>query len=223
DVGTTSTDVTVTAGSTTLNGSAIEQVANVAPVVTINAPPPTVFEGSPLSMSATVTDPGIHDTFSYNWSANKNGVLFATGNTASFVFTPDDNGSYTVFLTVIDNSGGVGTAVPRSFTAINVAPTATLISNSPQPSNSPVTVTFTNLVDAAADIAAGLKFSFDWNNDGIFEITDQALPSASHNFTPDGHYKVHGRVKDKDGGFTDLFINVGEGFGRAAKLTTRYR
>ena len=78
-------------------------------------------------------------------------------------------------------------------------------------------------MDAAADVAAGFKYSFDWNNDGVFEITDQTAPFASHNFTPDGRYKVHGRIKDKDGGFSDVYTIVSEGVGgNGGVVTVRY-
>src|SRR5262249_52342044 len=69
----------------------------------------------------------------------------------------------------------------------------------------PVTVTFTNLFDPSkADTAAGFLYSFDFDRDGKFEIVDSTSPTAT--FTPpaEGTFAVHGRIKDKDGGFSDI-------------------
>src|SRR5262249_10217673 len=53
---------------------------------------------------------------------------------------------------------------------------------------------------------AGLKFSFDFDNDGVFEVTDSSsawglVPPAYR--TAPGNHTIRGRVKDKDGGFND--------------------
>src|SRR5207244_157464 len=117
DVGSFVADVTVTGGNGgTLTNSADEVVINVPPTIAITGfPTAAVPEGKPVTISATVTDPGIHDTFTYFWSVNKNNVLFAVGTGAAFTFTPDDNASYRVFVAVRDQSGGVGAAPSKAF------------------------------------------------------------------------------------------------------------
>ncbi len=141
----------------------------------------------------------------YRWS-------FGDGATASGTLTPShtyaDNGKYTVTLTVTDalRRTATDTAV---VTVANVAPNATLGNNGPVNEASPVTVSFANPSDpSSADTAAGFRYSFDFNNDGTFDVVDAASPSASTTFDDNGNYVVRGRVKDKDGGFTDYTTTV---------------
>src|SRR5262249_48684985 len=98
--------------------------------VTINGPPVlTGPEGTEVSFTSTVagaTSP------TYEWTVVKDmaATPFATGTTADFKFTPDDNGSYVIKLVVTDGAtdatGGHTATDTETFTATNVAPTATL-------------------------------------------------------------------------------------------------
>ena len=91
----------------------------------------------------------------------------------------------------------------------NVAPTATLGNNGPVTEGSPVTVSFSGQSDPSpGDTAAGFRNSYDWDNDGIFDIVDTSSASEPHTFSVAGTYVVTGRIKDKDGGFTDLSTSV---------------
>ena len=65
-------------------------------------------EGTSISLTGTVTDPGSADTHTYAWSVTKNGVAYASGSSGSFSFNPDDDGSYVVTLVVTDDDGGTG-------------------------------------------------------------------------------------------------------------------
>src|SRR2546428_149262 len=80
-------------------------VANLAPTAAINGAPASSAEGTPISLTSTVTDPSSTDTaagFAYSWNVTKNGNPFASGSAATFSFTPDDNGSYLVTFTATD-------------------------------------------------------------------------------------------------------------------------
>jgi len=55
----------------------------------------------------------------------KNGNPYASGSAPSFSFTPNDNGTYVVSLTVTDDDSGAGSD-SKSITVTNVAPTATI-------------------------------------------------------------------------------------------------
>src|SRR5207253_9424080 len=104
-------------------------VNNVPPTVVINGAPVSSPEGTPITLTAGVTDPGTLDTFTYVWSVTKNGSSYAgfTGQgTGTVVLTPDDNGTYVVNLTVTDDDTGVGVAPAVTVTATNVAPAPTL-------------------------------------------------------------------------------------------------
>src|SRR5207248_3284461 len=77
----------------------------------------------------------------------------------------------------------------------------------PVTAGSAATVSFSAQADpSAADAAAGFRYSYDFNNDGTFEVTDSSSASATvpaSYLSTAGAHVVHGRIKDKDGGFTD--------------------
>ena len=62
-------------------------------------------------------------------------------NDTNFTFTPDDNGSYQIVLTVTDDEL-TGTSVNQTISVANVAPTATFSNNGPVNEGSPVTDEF---------------------------------------------------------------------------------
>src|SRR5207244_3534928 len=75
----------------------------------------------------------------FAWTVTKNGQPFATGDTASYAFTPDENGNYGVTLTVNDGVGNVNTFPFSTIHVFNVAPTVQ-IDSPPQtaPGASPI-------------------------------------------------------------------------------------
>ena len=86
----------------------------------------------------------------------------------------------------------------------NVAPTATFANGGSVNEGSTGTVSFSNQDDPSdADTTAGFTYSYDFNNDGTFEITDSASDSAtvpaSYLADGPGSRTVKGRIKDKDG------------------------
>src|SRR5439155_22173072 len=91
-------------------------------------------------------DPGAADTQTYAWNVTKNGAAFNTGSAATLSFTPDDNATYVVTLTVTDKDGGVGTA-SKTVAVTNVNPTATITG---APASSPEG-TAINVTGAATD------------------------------------------------------------------------
>ena len=162
----------------------------------------TANEGSAVNFSGSATGTG---PLSYYWT-------FGDGASASGTLTPShayaDNGTYTATLTVTDAYGKTAqdSAV---ITVLNVNPTATLSNNGPVLVNSPVTISFSNQFDpSSADTAAGFKYSYDFNNDGTFELTDVSSATASTSYSAAGTYIVRGRIKDKDGGYTDYTTTV---------------
>ena len=72
-----------------------------------------------ITLTSTVTDPSPADTesgFVYAWSVTKDGQPYATGtptDQSTFAFTPNDNGSYVVSLTVYDDDGGSSASGPQ--------------------------------------------------------------------------------------------------------------
>ena len=79
-------------------------VHNVAPTVDIGADI-TILPDQTITFTGIFTDPGVLDTFTYDWSFG-DGVT-ATGTLTTSHIYPDE-GSYTVTLTVRDDDSGVG-------------------------------------------------------------------------------------------------------------------
>src|SRR5262249_55561410 len=177
-------------------------VNNVAPTAAIVGAPTSSPEGSAIDLTSTVSDPSTADTtagFTYAWSVTKDGNPFATGSDADFSFTPDDNGSYQVTLSVTDKDGGVGSA-SATITVTNVAPTAA-INGAPSsaPEGGAISLTSTVTDPGTADTAAGFVFAWSVTKDGSAFASGSA---ADFSFTPDdnGSYVVTLTVTDKDGG-----------------------
>ncbi len=102
-------------------------VTNVAPTVAIVGAPTTSAEATAISLTSTANDvAGAADPLVYSWSVTKNGSAYATGSTSALSFTPDDNGTYVVTLTVDDGDGGV-TSDSKTITVTNVAPTVAIV------------------------------------------------------------------------------------------------
>src|SRR5205085_745731 len=111
--------------------------------------------------------------------------------------TYDDNGAYTVKVTVTDKDGGSGSA---QFTAnvANVAPTATFSNDGPVNEGSDFHLYLTGPSDpSSADTSAGFQYAFDCGSGyGSYSTS----PSATCSTTDNGVRSVKGKIKDKDGG-----------------------
>ena len=102
------------------------------PMVSVSGPA-TDQEGTAVSFTGNITD-GENAGYHYDWQAVASngqkitdlaGSISDKANLPSFTFTPDDDGTYTVSLTVTDEFGGTGQQ-SAVMTATNVAPTATI-------------------------------------------------------------------------------------------------
>ena len=69
----------------------------------LNPPYP---EGKEILFEATVSDPGIYDTFTYDWDFGDGTILLDAGPSVTHTYGDDD--IYIVVLTVTDDDGGVG-------------------------------------------------------------------------------------------------------------------
>jgi Ca2+-binding RTX toxin-like protein len=190
-------------------------VTEIAPTATFaNAGP--VAEGSPVAVSFANAVDGPADVLAglrYSYALTASDLASAYGNattatTASFTFT--DNGTFAVFGRVIDQNG-TATTYETFVTVTGVAPRATLSNGGPVAEASPVVVSFANgSDDSAADLAAGLKYTFATSESGLAPsyATASFDPTASFTFPDNGTYTVYGRVYDKDGLFTPYTTTV---------------
>ncbi|HEY0867458.1 MAG TPA: PKD domain-containing protein, partial [Fimbriimonas sp.] len=173
-------------------------------------------EGSPIAVKLEHDDRGAGDTHTYTWTITRDGSPFDEGSTQDIEyglpnnsgtkagshdmsFTPDDNGTYVIALTVTDDDGG-SRSIERTITVSNAAPTSTL---SGMPSSvdegSAITLSGSATDPSRVDTSAG--FTLSWS------VTKIGSPYAggtgsSFTFTPDddGTYVATLTSTDKDGG-----------------------
>jgi hypothetical protein len=193
-------------------------LANTAPTATLSNDGP-VNEGSSVTVAfANAFDPsqadtnaGLHYAFAVG-AGSLSGIGYAdAGTSPSASFTFDDNGDYTVTARVIDQDGGY-TEYTTEVHVDNVAPTADFTNGGPVDEGNLATVSFANAFDpSGADTAAGFTYSYDFNNDGVFDLVTTA-PTATlpASLTDDGPatLTVVGRITDKDGGSTDYTTTI---------------
>ncbi len=198
--------VTDSAGLSSQDTSLVT-VKNVAPTALFGNSGP-VNEGSSVTLSfSNPTDPSSTDAsagYKYSYDFNNDGVFDIVDSTsAAQLHTFTDNGAYTVKGRIQDKDGGF-TDYTTLVTVNNVAPTAGFGNSGPVNEGSAVTLSFSNPTDpSSTDANAGYKYSYDFNNDGVFDVVDSTSGSRLHTFADNGVYTVKGRIKDKDGGFTD--------------------
>ena len=212
-------DVTDNGGATG-SRQATATIANVPPSVTAAAPQ-TVVEGSPLQLTvATFTDPGFtnlaagtQETFTatINWG---DGTLVVPGQvsaTSGAVGTPtsgsvvgrhtyQDDGTYTVTVTVRDDDGGTGTA---SFTvtvnnAVPTVLTATDLSGM-EGANLDFVATFSDA--GVLDTHTAIVHWSDGSTTAgvVSEAGGQGTVTASHVYADNGAYPLRVDVTDNGG------------------------
>ena len=152
-------------------------------------------EGTEVTLSAMVTDPGL-EGFAYHWTVTaSNGQVIDDGYGETFSFTPDDDGTYAVTLRVDDGDGG-SDCDTQVITARNVDPTVVLGEDFSSDEGTEVTL-------SAAVTDPGLEeFAYHWT---VTASNGQVVEDGygeTFTFTPgdDGTYTVRLRVDDGDGG-----------------------
>jgi hypothetical protein len=182
--------------SSNISGTATVTVRDLPPTVNAGGPY-TGQEGQAVSLAANASDPNGGAIAAYDWDLDNDGQFDdATGATTTASW--NDEGVYTIGVRATDSGSLTGTAT-TTVTIANVAPQITSVTNSgPVRRNQPVTVTVT----ATDTLADALTYSFDWNSDGNFDITDQAGNSATTSYPNTGVYTATVRVRDGDGGET---------------------
>ena len=119
---------------------------------------------------------------------------------------PDGPANYVILATVIDEEG-VHEAGTQSMLVNNVAPTAVLLDGGPTEEGAPGLVQFVAANDASpVDVIAGFSYSYDFDNDGTFEIVDSSSEFAQVPgiFLNNPGQIIRAQIADKDGGFSEL-------------------
>jgi hypothetical protein len=123
-----------------------------------------------------------------------------------------DNGNYTITLSLTDSSGAKVQSSAQ-VRVLNVAPISILANGGPVNEGSIGSVTLTGQHDpSTTDTIAGFRYSYDFNNDGTFEIDNSTSPSAvvpaAYLADGPGIRTIRGRIADKDGGYTDYTTTI---------------
>ena len=176
-------------------------VTNVAPGVEIVGAPGSSPEGTEISLSAEVTDPG-SDSFTYSWAVTKDGSSYDMGTEQTFGFTPDDNGSYVVSLTVTDDDTGAGTATPVTLLVRNMVPMINVEGGNAITEGAEYTLTLGEITDPGDDTVT--EWIVHWG-DGATDTYDNGGPKThtytdnESNGTADGPYTIAVDLIDEDG------------------------
>ncbi len=177
-------------------------VNNVAPSVAIVGSPGSVTEGSQITLTADVSDPGADDQsagFTIDWIVEKDGQPFASGNSPNITFTPDDDGTYEVTLTAIDKDN-LGDQAFTTITATNVAPTvdAGAPTTLNEGSNFAQTGSFTD--PGTMDTFTATVDYGDGSGVQILGLNPDDTFDLSHTYADDGSFTVTVSVEDDEGG-----------------------
>jgi CSLREA domain-containing protein len=174
--------------------------------------PYSINEGDSLALSASTSVPGAHTV---GWDLNGDGHFTdATGSnpilswqTLQQLGISDGTQTFnTISVWVIGEDGLVLASETTTLTVSNVNPTGELnVGNGVQGNMWLLTAAFSNGADpSAADMAAGLRFSFALNADQLASSYQEAAAASAADFlVVGGTYTVYARIFDKDNGFRD--------------------
>ncbi|MDZ4847699.1 MAG: beta-propeller fold lactonase family protein [Pirellulaceae bacterium] len=183
----------------------------------------TVPQGKGLTLSGSASG----DFFSLDWDLNGDGDFSdATGTAPTLTWAQlnalgiERTKEYTIAARA-RYANGIGSdftttpAVTTKLVVTNVAPTATLSNSGPINETGSATVTFSNQSDPSATDQANLRYSYDFNNNGVFDVGVDIENSTSTTVTvpaallaQNGILTVRGVVIDRDGALSEAFTNI---------------
>ncbi len=210
DNGVYALSLTVTRQGLTATASGSVVVENVDPTATIQGAPATSPEGTQISLFSQVTDPGSADTHTYAWTVLKDGQPYSLPTATvtddhAFAFTPDDDGQYTLILTVTDDDGGF-TTVSETVEVTNIAPEISISGNSNVDEGTTYTLALTSGGDPGDD--AITSWEINWGDGTIDTITGNPT-SATHIYADgDADYQITANATDEDGTYDSNTVDV---------------
>ncbi|MDZ4783874.1 MAG: Calx-beta domain-containing protein [Planctomycetia bacterium] len=206
---------TITIRATDAAGELVEASFDVH-VASVNDPPTAVSaasylvrEGESLALDASASGDIEGDALTFSWDFNGDGVFGdAVGATPIITWTALvglglDNGPAVHEVRVMVSDGHAQSVSSAAVLNVaNAAPSAAISAPFVAVRSQPLKFVFTAFDASPTDVTAGLTYTIDWNNDGVFEetFTDGDVVEVTHEFAETGVYPVHVRVNDRDGG-----------------------
>jgi hypothetical protein len=187
--------------------------ANRAPTASAGGPY-TLTEGDPLTLNASASSDPDHDSLTYSWDLNGDGVFGdATGVSPMLTWAQlnalaIDDGPGTFFIRVqVDDGHGHVVSSGTNVTVSNAPPTVGVSGLANVAFGQSVAGTLSALDPSPADQAAGFAYTVDWGDGSAV----QQLPAApgngnsmpvTHFFPGPGSYTIQVTATDKDGGLS---------------------
>ena len=193
---------------------------NLLPIAVSAGGPYTITEGGgSIPLQATGTDPN-GDPLTFNWDLNNDGVFTdASGPTPSISYATlqalgvgDGTRGYAFFVQASDSKGLPVSSLGTALTVTNAPPTGTLAvvgsGSVDEGSTATQTVRVGGATDPSSVDAASLRYSFDFDNDGVWDVGDGTYANSSASataivpasyFADNGTVTVSAIVIDKDG------------------------
>ncbi|MFC1718911.1 PKD domain-containing protein, partial [Candidatus Poribacteria bacterium] len=175
----------------------VAQVGETNEPPTVEAGGPySVNEGSSIEVTASGSDPN-NDPITFTWDLDNDGSFETEGQSVSFSAVNLNGPSSHDIAVQVTDSNGLTAVDQATVNVVNVAPTVSVLNDGPKDEGTAVTVTVSQTDPGTSDI---FTYSFDWDNDGTYDIVDQPAASASYTWYDNDSYTVTVRVKDNDGG-----------------------
>lgn len=165
--------------------------------VAVAGPDQTVAEGSVVSFDGSGSSDADGDALTYFW-----GFGDGSGSTEiSPTHVYDDNGAYTVTLTVSDGANSSTSSL--TVTAENVAPTVGVTGDSAGVAGQERSFFFIASDPSAADQDGAFTYEINWGDGSTQTVAGASLVTVTHVFTAVGSYTVTANATDKDGGISE--------------------
>lgn len=175
-------------------------------------------EGQATTLSGSVTSSALSG-YTYEWDLNYDGKSFdvdATGQKPVFTAGTLRSGTTRTIAMRLKAAGNVYSEVATTtLTVVNAAPTATISSVEQVTLGASGWVTLSDIKDSPADLAAGLRYNFDLNGDGVNEVKNSTSPTCtvpSAYLATAGFHTIRARVRDQWNSVreysTQILVNV---------------